>query len=97
MCGFTQMSLGKAPLYPTHLSKESITQNVDKRRDFHYIRESSFPVHLQIDIEDRIKKLRTSNSPVVWGIQALERNLPPYKNAPYVHIIKLLLSCAFIQ
>ena len=49
------VSRGKGPPYPTHLSKESITLNVDKMKGFHSIRESRFPGHLQIDIEDRIK------------------------------------------
>lgn len=77
------VSQRKAPLYQTHLSKENISLNVDKGRDFHYIRESRFPGHVQRDVEDRIKIQGTSNSLTV--------------DRSTVHMIKLLSSYAFIQ
>jgi len=75
------VSWRKAPLYPTHLRKESIILNVDKRRDFHYIRENRFPGHVQSDIKDRIKIQRTSKSLKVYRYM--------------VHMIKLLSSYMF--
>ena len=70
------VSSHKAALHPTHLSKESSTLNVDERKEFHYIRESRFPGHIQSEIQDRIKIQRTSSCLRVYRYMA--------------HMIKLL-------